>query len=105
MGGNVLIIGEVHEVVDRILSRVTGTGITFDRTASCRYGFGRGVVDLVARAITTTLEGVVETNPVSDFVSQHLVGCVQCMFGSLKYMWLFTLFLPSTESPSPGRRS
>ena len=72
MGGNVLIIGEVHKVVDRVLAWVTRTSITFDRTASCRYGFGRGVVDLVTRAITTTLEGVVETNPVTSFMSQSL---------------------------------
>ena len=66
--GNLLIIREVHEIVNRVRSWVTRTGIATNRAASRGEAFSRSIVDLVSCSIAATLVGVVEANPVSNIM-------------------------------------
>lgn len=70
------VIRVVHVVVDRVKSRARA------RVASCRAATGGsrlcgGVGHHVACTAATTLEGVVQTNPMTGFMSQSL-GHVLC---------------------------
>ena len=78
---NLLVVGEIHEIVNRVYSWATRAGIAAGGTAGRGETFSRGIVDLVPCTITTTLIGVVEANPVSDIMSQHLIVRVQSRLG------------------------
>ena len=47
--------------------------VTTGRATTGGRSFRRGIGDLVTRSTAAALEGMVETDPVSDLVGEHLV--------------------------------
>ena len=47
----------------------TGAGVTANGASRAGEGLGRGIIDEVSGSCATTLERVVEPNPVTNFVS------------------------------------
>ena len=52
--------------------------VTSDGASRSRTGFGRRICDVIPITVAATLEGMVQPNPVSDFVRKNLkaAGCV-----------------------------
>ena len=48
----------------------TGAGITTNGTTRGRGSLSGGIIDVIARSATPTLEGMEQPDPVSDFMNQ-----------------------------------
>jgi len=59
------------ELTDGVNTSTTA-GITISGATRGRRSLGRGIGNRITRARATALEGVVEANPVTDFVSDSL---------------------------------
>jgi hypothetical protein len=68
--------------VDGVGAFSSSAGVTLDRAAGSGRGLSRGIRDLVALAGAAALEGVVETNPVTDLVSESLADYNECQLCS-----------------------
>jgi len=62
------IVRVVHKVVDRIETGLAGAGIASGRTSARGAGLGGGIGNKIAAAGAASLESVVQTKPVADFV-------------------------------------
>lgn len=74
------VVRVIHVVVDGI-NTGTGAGITASRAAAGGGSLSGGVRHAVAAAAAATLEGMVETDPVTGLMSQSLrpAGSQQCV--------------------------
>jgi len=67
----------VHEVMDGVITRFSGASISASWTTTGRATLSRSIIDSVALSVATTLEGMVKTNPMANFVGHGLAEVIR----------------------------
>lgn len=74
-GGNIL-IRVIHIVVNRIQARLARARVPASRAPTARRRLGRGIRHVIAVARASSLEGMVQTEPVADLVGGRVAEVV-----------------------------